>query len=112
MSPDKQLPRVVMNKVSTILLGCCLSLIWLTLAVLPLALYQYFHISSGGIPDRLHAYAWGSFLAPLELLGWAPTISSVDPLITLMPSLALLFIFWSVVLSSIVFGFRQLRRAA
>ena len=96
----------------SVLVACCLSLAWLTAAVLPLALYQYFYIS---IPDMfapLENVAWQTYLAPLELLGWAPTLSSVDPLVTLIPSFALLFVLWSIVLFIIVSGWKRLRRAA
>jgi len=95
-----------------VLVACCLSLAWLTVAVLPLALYQYFHISIPDMFGPVQDVAWRTYLAPLEILGWAPTLSSVDPLATLIPSFTLLFTLWSVVLFTIVFGWRQLRRAA
>lgn len=94
------------------LLACCLSLAWLVLIALPIALYQYFGISTPQAVGNLHGAAWVVYLAPLELIRWTPTLSSVDPLATLIPSFGLLFVLWSVVLSLVVLGWRRLRRAA
>jgi hypothetical protein len=98
------------NTASTILIACCLSLAWLATLVLPLALYQYFAISTPGVFADVVSIAWFVYLTPLGLIGWTPTFSSVDPLVTLIPSFALTFTFWSVVLSIVVAGLRWLRR--
>jgi hypothetical protein len=95
-----------------IVIACGLSLVWLTLAVLPIALYQYFAISPSESFAGVVGAAWSAYLAPLALLGWTPAFSSVDPLVTLIPSFALLFAFWSVILFAAVFGVTRLRRAA
>jgi hypothetical protein len=95
-----------------ILIACCLSLGWLVATILPVALYQYFYISTPGSLGDVLASSWSVYLAPLELLGWTPTLSSVDPLITLIPSFAVLFAFWSLVLAFPVFAWRRLRGAA
>jgi hypothetical protein len=94
------------------LIACCLSLGWLAVTILPIALYQYFYISMPGLLGEVLASSWSVYLAPLRLMGWTPTLSSVDPLITLVPSFAMLFALWSLALSVPVFGWRQLRRAA
>jgi len=95
-----------------ILLACGLSLAWLVLIVLPIALYQYFAISTPQAAGSLHGAAWVAYLAPLELIRWAPTISSVDPLVTLIPSFGLLFVLWSVVLFLVILVWRRWRGAA
>jgi len=94
------------------LLACCISLAWLVLIVLPIALYQYFAISTPQAIGSLHGAAWVAYLAPLELIRWTPTIASVDPLVTLMPSFGLLFVLWSVVLLLVMLGWQRWRRAA
>ena len=91
--------------------ACCASFAWLTVAVLPLALYQYFYISLPDLFARVEDAAWRTFLSPLELLGWTPTLSSVDPLVTLIPSFAMLFVLWSGVLFVIVLTWRAMRHA-
>jgi len=95
-----------------ILLACSLSLAWLVLIVLPVALHQYFAISTPRAFGSLHDAAWVAYLAPLELIRWAPTISSVDPLVTLIPSFVLLFALWSVVLLLVILVWRRWRSAA
>ena len=94
-----------------VLIACCLSLAWLTVAVLPIALYQYFYISIPDILGSVQNVAWQTYLAPLELLGWAPTLSSVDPLVTLIPSFVLLFALWSTLFSVVILVWREWRRA-
>jgi hypothetical protein len=103
---------LVRNAASSILIASGLSLGWLTVAVLPIALYQYFEISLPEVLVDVQTAAWSAYWAPLSLLRWAPAFSSVDPLITLIPSFALLFALWCVVLFTIVFGWKQWRRAA
>jgi hypothetical protein len=93
-------------------IACLLSLAWLMAIVLPLALYQYFAISTPEILGDAAAYAWVIFFAPLLLLRWTPTFSSVDPLVSLLPSFAMLFLLWTTVIAVVVLFFRQLRRAA
>lgn len=94
-----------------VLVACGLSLAWLTVAVLPLALYQYFYISIPDIFVPAENIAWRTYLAPLELMGWTPTLSSVDPLVTLIPSFVLLFALWSAVFSVVIILWREWRRA-
>ena len=103
---------LVRNVASAIFIACGLSLAWLTVAVLPIALYQYFAISPLEILDGVFVAAWSAYFAPVVLIRWAPTLSSVDPLVTLIPTFALLFVLWSVVLFAVVFCWRHLRRAA
>ncbi len=98
------------NTAKTVFIACCLSLVWLAAIVLPLALYQYFAISTPGILGDVVSISWFVYLTPLGLFGWTPTFSSVDPLVTLIPSFALMFVFWSAVLSIVVFALRRLRR--
>jgi hypothetical protein len=95
-----------------ILLACCLSVAWLVLIALPIALYQYFSISTPQAIGSLHSAAWIAYLAPLELIRWTPTFSSLDPLVTLIPSFGLLFVLWSVVLLLVMLGWQRWRRAA
>jgi hypothetical protein len=98
---------LVRNAARAIPTACGLTLGWLTVAVLPVALYQCFAISIPEVFEGVITAAWAAYMAPLVLLRWAPTLSSVDPLITLIPSFALLFALWSVVLSIVVFGWKQ-----
>jgi hypothetical protein len=95
-----------------ILVACCLSLAWLVLIALPIALYQYFAISTPQAIGGLHGVAWIAYLTPLELIRWTPTISSVDPLVTLIPSFGLLFLLWSVIFLLVMLGWERWRRAA
>ena len=92
------------------LIACGLSLAWLMAIILPLVLYQYFAISPPDIFGDVHTSVWSAYLAPIHLIKWTPTISSVDPLVALTPTFALMFAFWSVVLSVVVHGLRWLRR--
>jgi hypothetical protein len=94
------------------LLACCISLAWLVLIVLPIALYQYLAISIPQAIGSLHGAAWVAYLAPFEVIRWTPTIASMDPLVTLIPSFALLFVLWSVVLLLVMLGWQRWRRAA
>jgi hypothetical protein len=57
-----------------ILIACCLSLAWLILIALPIALYQYFGISTPQAIEGLHGAAWIAYLTPLELIRWTPTV--------------------------------------
>lgn len=103
---------LIRNARGAILIACCLSLGWLTVTILPVALYQYFYVSTSGILEDVLASSWSVYSAPLEIPGWTPTLSSVDPLLSLTPSFAVLFVFWSVILSLPILGWRQLRGAA
>jgi hypothetical protein len=82
-----------------ILLACSFSVAWLVLVTLPIALYQYFAISTPQAIGSLHGAAWTAYLAPLELIRWTPTISSVDPLVTLIPSLLDCYLYCGVLCS-------------
>jgi hypothetical protein len=93
-------------------IACLLTLVWLMVIVLPLALYQYFAISTPELLGDAAAYAWVIFFGPLLLLRWTPTFSSVDPLVSLLPSFAMLFLLWTILLSVVVLFFQKVRRAA
>lgn len=82
----------------------------LTVAALPIALYQYFYISLPDMFVTVEQIAWLIYFSPLELLGWSPTLASVDPLITLLPAFGMLFVLWSAVLSVVFLSLYQLRR--
>jgi hypothetical protein len=103
------LMREIMKAIN---IACLLTLVWLMVIVLPLALYQYFAISMPEIFGDAAAYAWVIFFAPLLLLKWTPTFSSVDPLVSLLPSFAVLTLLWTILLSVVVLFLQKLRRAA
>jgi len=105
----KSLPS---NALRLALLSCGLALVYLLLAVLPVALYQYLAIST---PESLSGFAsaaWSAYLWPLTLLPSFPVLRSNDPLVSLVPSFGIMFCFWSLLLFVLLVSFRWMRRAA
>lgn len=93
-------------------LVCALSiaLALLLAAVLPVALYQYFGIETPeGLGDA-SGLAWATFLAPIRLFPFeAPNLGSTDPLVTLVPTFALMFCIWSLVIFGVILLLRRAR---
>lgn len=93
------------------LLACGLAFVFLLLAVLPVALYQYLAIST---PEFLSGFAsavWSAYLSPLTLLPSLPVLRSNDPLISLVPSFGIMFCLWSLLLFALLVSFRWRRCA-
>lgn len=89
------------------LCACGFALLFLLLAVLPVALYQYFSISTPEFLAGLSSAAWTAYLAPLTLLPSFPVFRSNDPLVSLVPSFALMFCFWASILLVLLLLFRR-----
>jgi hypothetical protein len=79
--------------------GCGLATLFLLLAVLPLALYEHFHIETPAwLGGRIHGGVWYAYLSPIGILPilWMQ-LESIDPLVVLAPIFAALWVFWSAV---------------